>query len=93
MFPSLDFLHSTDSQHREGLTVKQPSKHTQTQTETLRQAEVATSQALATESILKPIDSSNSWWSKVGLWSRADPTEKKDSTTKDSKTQAGGGGG
>jgi muconolactone delta-isomerase len=38
--------------------------------DTIRKAEAAASRSIATESALKPIQPSNSWWPSLSLWAK-----------------------
>jgi muconolactone delta-isomerase len=45
--------------------------------ETIRKAEAAASRSIATESALKPIQPSNSWWPNLSLWTK-DPNGRSE---------------
>jgi hypothetical protein len=45
--------------------------------ETIRKAEAAASRIIATESALKPIQPSNSWWPSLSLWAKDSNSRSK----------------
>ncbi|CZR52786.1 uncharacterized protein PAC_02663 [Phialocephala subalpina] len=59
------------------------------QVEEVRATEAAPSRAVATESVLKPVENSSSWWTKLDVWNRGPPKGTNGNTTKELESAGG----
>jgi len=63
----------------------------ESESKTSRDAEAAASRIVATETALKPISPSNTWWPKTSLWPKA--ADKSQDTTNQTQNHNNNGSG